>query len=214
VVSHPDTIRGVNRPAASGRGRLRTPDDALAALEIARVMTLVACDPLSSLVVGVTGESIRGSWWGHPKGKLIFRLASALEEHPDVLVVKLARGKVTFIHRVLWPVLLRVVTDKGWRRAGRARLSGEARALFASVERKGRVALSQVHPPPTVATKQALEKSLLVIASQVHTEQGKHATVLTSWEQWATSARAAPASGSLKEARAEVSAACHGLETL
>src|SRR5437667_9653269 len=37
----------------------------------------------------VAGGPIRGSWWGHAKGRTIFRAAQAVCECPDVLVCKL-----------------------------------------------------------------------------------------------------------------------------
>jgi hypothetical protein len=56
----------------------------------------------------VAGGPIRGSWWGHPKGHEIFRLAEAVANSGDVLVCKLIEGKVTWVHRRLWPALVRL----------------------------------------------------------------------------------------------------------
>ena len=83
-------------------------------------------------VVGlVAGETLRGSWWSHPKAHEIFAALSSLSEHPDVLFVKLLSGKVTLVHRKLWPALLAVVTEPGaWQVR---RLSEPAQWLLASV---------------------------------------------------------------------------------
>src|SRR4029453_12076541 len=59
---------------------------------------------------GLAGEPIRGSWWGHPKGHAIFRAAEAVSDSPDVLVCKLVEGKVTYVHRRLWPALVRLAS--------------------------------------------------------------------------------------------------------
>src|ERR1700674_4812492 len=54
----------------------------------------------------VAGEPLRGSWWAHPKGKEIFRLSRAVRGSPDVLVCRLVDGKITYVHRRLWPALV------------------------------------------------------------------------------------------------------------
>ena len=61
-----------------------------------------------SLAQVVAGEPLRGSWWAHPKGNEIFRLSRAIRSSPDVLVCRLVDGKITYIHRRLWPTLVRL----------------------------------------------------------------------------------------------------------
>jgi hypothetical protein len=56
----------------------------------------------------VAGAPIRGSWWGHAKGKEIFRAANHVEDSGDVLVCRLVDEKVTFVHRRLWAALIRL----------------------------------------------------------------------------------------------------------
>lgn len=53
----------------------------------------------------ITGESITGSWWGHPVGKRIFAILAAVSASDQVLVCKLIDDKVTLVHRRLWPLL-------------------------------------------------------------------------------------------------------------
>ena len=59
-----------------------------------------------SLAAKVAGEPMRGSWWSHPRGKEIFRLSRAIRESPEVLVCRIVDGKVTYVHRRLWPALV------------------------------------------------------------------------------------------------------------
>lgn len=66
-----------------------------------------------SVAEAVAREPIRGSWWGHKKGAEIFRALSALDDSPDVLCFKLVAGKVTFVHRRLWPALVRLADVLG-----------------------------------------------------------------------------------------------------
>ena len=60
------------------------------------------------LTEAITGEPIRGSWWAHPQGRRIFSILSAVSESKDVLVCRLIDGKITLVHRRLWPALVRV----------------------------------------------------------------------------------------------------------
>lgn len=64
--------------------------------------------PVASLAAAIAGSPIRGSWWGHPKGKLIFRLTREVRDAAEVLVCRLVEGKITFVHRRLWPALVRL----------------------------------------------------------------------------------------------------------
>ena len=64
--------------------------------------------PVASLAEAVAGGPIRGSWWGHAKGKQIFWLTRAVRDSPEVLVCRLMGGKVTYVHRRLWPAVVRL----------------------------------------------------------------------------------------------------------
>ena len=66
---------------------------------------------LSNVVTLMTGERLRGSWWSHPKANDIFRALRALPED-QVLETKLVAGKVTFIHRRLWPDFLAIAAGE------------------------------------------------------------------------------------------------------
>lgn len=98
-----------------------TPKQALAFVERLGIVLQAARGPVPSLAAAVAGGEIRGSWWGHPKGKEIFRLASVVSESPDVLVCTLVDGKVTFVHRRIWPALVKLAgrfapgrLDRSW----------------------------------------------------------------------------------------------------
>lgn len=55
----------------------------------------------------VAGERV-SRWWSHPKGRLIFTLTRAIRDSPDVLTCRLVEGKVTYVHRRLWPALVKL----------------------------------------------------------------------------------------------------------
>ena len=87
-----------------------SPKQALAFVEKHGVVLQAARGPVPSLAEAIAGERIRGSWWGHPKGQAIFLAAEAVNEDPDVLVCKLVDGKVTYVHRRLWPALVKLAS--------------------------------------------------------------------------------------------------------
>ncbi len=131
---------------------------------------------LPSVVTLVTGASLSASWWGHPDAHRVFATLAALEDHPDVMFTKLLYGKVTLVHRKLWPALLAVALSRlPWQFDG---LSAAAKELFQSVETR---------PDVRAAGRpvKELEKRLLVNTRQVHTESGRHAIVVESWNAWA-----------------------------
>jgi hypothetical protein len=85
-----------------------SPKQALAFVRRHGVVLQAARGPVPSLAEAVAGERIRGSWWGHPKSQTIFSAAEAICDRPDVLVCKLVEGKVTYVHRRLWPALVKL----------------------------------------------------------------------------------------------------------
>jgi hypothetical protein len=64
--------------------------------------------PLPNLAEFVAGEPIRGSWWGHKAGHEIFAVLAEVMASPDIVATRLVNGKVTLVHRRLWPALVRV----------------------------------------------------------------------------------------------------------
>jgi hypothetical protein len=82
-------------------------DEALRFLETQGVVLASAKGPVPRMSEVIAGEPIRGSWWGHPKGGEIYRILGLLEESPDVLVCRVIDGKITLVHRRLWPALIR-----------------------------------------------------------------------------------------------------------
>ena len=59
-----------------------------------------------SLAHVVAGEPTRGSWWAHPEGHDIFLLSRVIRRSPHVLVCRLVDGKITYVHRRMWPALV------------------------------------------------------------------------------------------------------------
>ena len=95
---------------------LSSPDMALAFVEEHGVVLESGRGPVASLAEAIAGESIRGSWWKHPQGRAIFRATRAIRDSVDVLVCRLIDGKITYVHRRLWPALVRLADEIGPRR--------------------------------------------------------------------------------------------------
>ena len=64
--------------------------------------------PIPNVAELVVGEPISGSWWGHADSHAIFERINELADSPDVVRLRLVNGKVTLVHRRLWPALVRV----------------------------------------------------------------------------------------------------------
>ena len=82
--------------------------EALAFIQKHGVVLVSAKGPVPRMTEAIAGEPIKGSWWGHAKGKRIFAILEAVTEASDVLVCRLVNGKLTLVHRRLWPALARV----------------------------------------------------------------------------------------------------------
>jgi hypothetical protein len=85
-----------------------TPDEAISFIKEHGVVLASAKGPVPRLSEAIVNEPIKGSWWAHPKSHQIFAVFQAVTHSTDVLVCRLVNGKVTFIHRRLWPALVRV----------------------------------------------------------------------------------------------------------
>jgi len=81
---------------------------ALAFVEEHGVVLVSAKGPVPRLTEAIAGEPIKGSWWGHPRSHQIFAILEAVTESEDILVCRLVKGKITLVHRRLWPALVRL----------------------------------------------------------------------------------------------------------
>jgi hypothetical protein len=142
---------------------------------------------LPSVTTIVAGEPIRGSWWGHPAGHEIYETLRELEQSPDVAFVRLLNGKVTLLHRRLWPTFFALVSrQRAWQMNG---LDETAKALHAFVERSGEIRVDRLpagfpgSPGSWRITARKLESRLLIDTDNIHTESGRHVLLLRSWKK-------------------------------
>lgn len=85
-----------------------TPAEALAFVCSNGLVLESGAGPVPSLAETVAGGPIRGSWWSHAQGREIFAATRAIRGNPDVLVCRLVDGKITYVHRRLWPAVVRL----------------------------------------------------------------------------------------------------------
>jgi hypothetical protein len=85
-----------------------TPGQAIAFVREHGVVLASGKGPVPCLAEVIVGGPIKGSWWAHPQGRQIFGIFQKIYASPDILVCRLVGGKVTFIHRRLWPALARL----------------------------------------------------------------------------------------------------------
>ena len=85
-----------------------TAAEAISFIQEHGVVLASAKGPVPRLTEAIAAEPIRGSWWAHPKSRQIFAVLQAVADSEEVLVCRLVNGKLTFVHRRLWPALVRV----------------------------------------------------------------------------------------------------------
>jgi hypothetical protein len=96
-----------------------TPEQALAFVDKHGIVLERARGAVPSLVEAVVGEPVHGSWWAHPKGRHIFKVLGVVAGSPEVLRCRLVDAKVTYVHRRVWPALVRLAPRIGERRLDR-----------------------------------------------------------------------------------------------
>lgn len=135
-------------------------EDALALVMHHGVVLASARGPAPSLAEAIAGEPIRGSWWAHPQSHRIHAILEAVSESKQILVCRLINGRITLIHRRLWPALVRI--------AGRfvpgqlAQIHDEHTPAGRHVNRE--VPFPQWVPPDVAAQAKALSEQQALVA--------------------------------------------------
>ena len=166
---------------------------------------LLESDPkLPSVCSLVTGEPLRRSWWSHPLAQTIFQINEQLEDHNDVLITKLVSGKVTFVHRNIWSQVVTIGRSReNWQVKN---LTGAPKALLQQVDSPGSLLTTDLVWSSKMGMKvgdasRELERKLLIVATQFHSDSGAHQKALETWEHWMKRRRFKPAKISVKAAK-------------
>jgi hypothetical protein len=141
---------------------------------------------MPSVTVTVTGKELKGSWWASKDAQTIFEVGEMLADHPDVLVMKLIAGKVTFVHRSLWKRVYSIgVAREDWQIKT---LTPAASRLMKALDAEGTLQankLGKSFGAKPSDTARELELKLLLHAEQIHTSSGAHSKMLETWQTWA-----------------------------
>jgi hypothetical protein len=124
------------------------------------VVLASAIGPVPRLTEAIVNGPVKGSWWAHPKSRHIFAVLQAVADSDDVLVCRLVNGKVTFVHRRLWPALVRVA--KRFPPAQIAQVHEEHTASGKHVTRE--VPFPQWVPPEAINQAKGMSESEALIA--------------------------------------------------
>jgi len=149
---------------------------------------LLEADPDFPSIVGlVTGEKIKGSWWGHRKGHEIFSISRKVRDEEDILVIKLISCKVTYVHKRLWTDLISIlIVKENWQIDN---MSNNGKKVLELVERVGVIRADNLESETKNKFNKKdlnkaineIEKGLLIFCNEVHTEKGYHAKLLKTW---------------------------------
>jgi hypothetical protein len=82
--------------------------DLLAVLVERGMLLESARGPIPNGAELAAGEPIRGSWWAHPAAHQIYDVLNGVRDSPDVARLRLINGKITLVHRRVWPALARL----------------------------------------------------------------------------------------------------------
>lgn len=168
-----------------------------------------------NLVRLVAGETVHGSWWGHPKAHLIFRVGGSLIKDQDVLRTRLISGKNTYVHRSLWSYFLKIATSRdSWQLKG---LSDTAHLLLDIVESRGDLQTDEFAREAQFDVKslgeaaRQLERRLLVYGEDIHTEAGFHAKLLRNWRTWTQQIEFTPIQTTVTDAKRSLETRVDGI---
>jgi hypothetical protein len=172
-------------PDPSKTSRVTDSGAVLAALQEDGLLLL--SDPKRKNAVTVlTGELPKGSWWSHPDANQIYDTLQVVDQDADVVLAKLIAGKVTLVHRRLWPALLAVVTSREpWQIEDLSPGASQYLAALDVADAAASGGEAPVLPPVSRTVSKEIEARLLARSENVHGAAGKHETRLEPWRVWA-----------------------------
>ena len=158
---------------------------ALAFIKERRIVLSTGRSSLPMLAEVIAGRHLRGSWMANPEVYQIYELLKRIYRHPDVLSASIVLGKDTLIHESLGPAVERIASDPERRRVALAALPPLARRLLNEVERAGEVRMDRwsASTKPAREARLRLERDLLAISRELHTERGYHTAVVLPWRR-------------------------------
>ena len=132
----------------------------------------------------IVERPLRGSWWADPEVHLINDVGTRFVHHRDVLHTVLVSGKLTCLHRRLWPAFAAVALgSEAWKLEG---LPEGARRILEMMP-EGHPLQADDEGLPSSSVKEngrlmrLLEARLLCAGGNVHTPRGAHVKFVARW---------------------------------
>ncbi len=89
-----------------------TAEHVVAIVQAHGIMLESARGPAPSFASAAAGEPVPGNWWGHARRYHVFDAIAGIRDSElgtaEVLVCRLIDKRITYIHRDLWPAVLRL----------------------------------------------------------------------------------------------------------
>ena len=137
-------------------------DQALAFIREHGVVLMSAKGPVPRMTEVIVGGPVKGSWWAHPQGRHIYSIFQKLDDSPDILVCRLVGGKLSLVHRRLWPALARLADSLEPQRIAQVRQEHTAAGHHLNRER----------PFPEWVPRQVLEQAQGLSEEQARAQLG------------------------------------------
>ena len=162
---------------------IRDVRSAIAFIKDRRILLATGHSSLPCLAEGITGRALVGTWMADRSVYRIYAIVKAVLKAPSVVAVPLILGKLTLLHRSLAPAAARLAADPARRQSAIAQLPPLARQLLAQVEAEGEVRMDRLSVPTSQGRRARglLERDLLVVSRDLHTEHGYHTSVVIPW---------------------------------
>lgn len=162
---------------------IRDVRSAIAFIKDRRILLATGHSSLPCLAEGITGRALVGTWMADRSVYRIYAIVKAVLKAPSVVAVPLILGKLTLLHRSLAPAAARLAADPARRQSAIAQLPPLARQLLAQVEAEGEVRMDRLSVPTAQGRRARglLERDLLVVSRDLHTEHGYHTSVVIPW---------------------------------
>jgi len=181
-----------SRPIRDARG-------ALASIKERRIVLSTGHSSLPSLAEAIAGRQLRGSWMANPEVFRIYDILGEVYKSDAIVTAPLVLGKETLFDASLAPAVARIAGDPKRGKAARASLPRLAKRLLADVEVRGEVRMDR-WSASTQHGREArliLERLLLVVSRDLHTESGYHTAIVMPWRKSRIAARFGKAAGRL-----------------
>jgi len=158
---------------------------ALAFIKDWRIVLSTGHSSLPSLAEAIAGRQLRGSWMANPEVFGIYKILGTVSRSAAVLSAPLVLGKETFLDASLAPAVARIAGDATRRSACSVSLPPLAKRLLTDVEAHGEIRMDRwsASTPRGRKARLALERLLMAVSRDLHTEAGYHTAVVTPWRK-------------------------------